>query len=202
MTSCEAKEEKLLAVDEAIGAGAPGRVSVLEVALCAVSTSFLTILPSGPEPAMLFKSTPLSAAIFLAKGLALIRPSPTDGASMAVGAATASSAFVTLSSSATGAESVAAELESLSNKEEISSPASPMIAISPPNGTASPSPGTIFKIVPASNTSTSIVALSVSTSAMISPADTESPSLTFHLAITPSSMVSLSLGISILMAIA
>jgi len=38
------------------------------------STSALTILPPGPEPDKLFNGIPLSAAIFLAKGLAKTRP--------------------------------------------------------------------------------------------------------------------------------
>ena len=40
--------------------------------LSAVSKSFFTILPPGPDPFILFKSTPLDFAIFFARGDALI----------------------------------------------------------------------------------------------------------------------------------
>src|SRR5690606_28918105 len=49
--------------------------------------------------------------------------------------------------------------------------------------------------VPSSTASTSIVALSVSISAMTSPAETRSPSLTCHVAIFPSVMVGERAGI-------
>jgi hypothetical protein len=57
-------------------------------------------------------------------------------------------------------------------------------------GTASvPSATRILPIFPSSIDSTSMVALSVSISAITSPDDTESPSLTCHLASVPSVMV-------------
>ena len=40
--------------------------------LPAVSISFFTILPPGPDPFILLKSTPFDLAIFLARGDALI----------------------------------------------------------------------------------------------------------------------------------
>ena len=58
-----------------------------------------------------------------------------------------------------------------------------------------PSSTRIFPITPSSTASNSIVALSVSISARMSPALTVSPSLTSHLASVPSSMVGLSAGI-------
>src|SRR5690606_37425139 len=58
-----------------------------------------------------------------------------------------------------------------------------------------PSATRIFAIVPSSTASNSIVALSVSISAMMSPDLTTSPSLTSHLASVPSSMVGDSAGI-------
>ena len=64
-----------------------------------------------------------------------------------------------------------------------------------PSGTIS------LPTLPSSTASTSIVALSVSISAMMSPAATESPSRTFHLASVPSSMVGERAGIRIWMVI-
>src|SRR5690606_20374023 len=56
-------------------------------------------------------------------------------------------------------------------------------------------------MVPSSTASTSMVALSVSISAMTSPEETLSPSLTCHLARVPSSMVGDSAGMVMLMGI-
>ena len=70
------------------------------------------------------------------------------------------------------------------------SPFSARIRITSPTGTVAPSSMLIFATVASSNTCTSMVALSVSTSAIASPEDTLSPSLTFHLSSVPSSMVS------------
>ena len=56
-------------------------------------------------------------------------------------------------------------------------------------------------ISPSSTASTSIVALSVSISANISPAETVSPTLTNHLLITPSDIVGDNAGIKTLIAI-
>src|SRR6185437_11398572 len=64
-----------------------------------------------------------------------------------------------------------------------------------------PSGTTILPILPSSTASTSIVALSVSISAMTSPEETLSPSLTCHLASLPSSIVGESAGMVILMLI-
>ena len=60
-----------------------------------------------------------------------------------------------------------------------------------------PSETSIFSMVPSSTASNSIVALSVSISARISPAETVSPSLTNHFANVPSSIVGDSAGIKI-----
>src|SRR3569623_3175351 len=65
-----------------------------------------------------------------------------------------------------------------------------------------PSGTMILPILPSSTASTSIVALSVSISAMTSPEETVAPSLTCHLASFPSSMVGESAGMVILMLIA
>jgi hypothetical protein len=54
----------------------------------------------------------------------------------------------------------------------------------------------ILPIMPSSTASNSIVALSVSISAITSPEETVSPSFTSHFAIVPSSMVGESAGMS------
>nr|MBC6967143.1 hypothetical protein [Roseobacter litoralis] len=60
-----------------------------------------------------------------------------------------------------------------------------------------PSAIRILPMTPSSTASNSIVALSVSISAMMSPEETVSPSFTCHLAKVPSSMVGLRAGIRI-----
>ena len=78
---------------------------------------------------------------------------------------------------------------------------SPIIAIKPSTGTESPSLIPTYNKCPSSYDSSSIVALSVSTSARISPDLISSPTFLSQLEITPSSMVSLILGILIISAI-
>ena len=82
-----------------------------------------------------------------------------------------------------------------------SSPASPTAAIAPPTGTSSPSLQYCLIKIPSSKHSTSMVALSVSTSAIMSPLETGSPSFFSQLTSVPTVMVSLNLGISISVAI-
>ena len=78
---------------------------------------------------------------------------------------------------------------------EISAPLGPIIANKESTGAASPSPIPICKSVPALKDSNSIVALSVSISAKISPSSITSPTFLSHVATVPSSIVSESLGI-------
>jgi hypothetical protein len=83
-----------------------------------------------------------------------------------------------------------------------SSPSPASTAISALTFTPSvPAGTTIFATFPSSTASTSIVALSVSISAMTSPALTSSPSLTSHLARFPSSMVGERAGMVMLIGI-
>jgi len=82
-----------------------------------------------------------------------------------------------------------------------SSPASPTAAMAPPTATSSPTPQYCLIKTPSSKHSTSIVALSVSTSAIMSPLATGSPSFFNHLTSVPTVMVSLSLGMSMSVAI-
>ena len=69
-----------------------------------------------------------------------------------------------------------------------------------PRATWAPFGVKIFRSVPSKNDSSSIVALSVSTSASMSPDFTTSPSFFNHLASVPTVMVSLSFGISMMLA--
>src|SRR5690606_4360470 len=81
---------------------------------------------------------------------------------------------------------------------EALSPSAIMVAIGVFTATSAVPSGTrILPRVPSSTASTSIVALSVSISAITSPADTLSPSFFSHLARLPSSMVGDSAGIRI-----
>ena len=66
--------------------------------------------------------------------------------------------------------------------------------------TCEPAGAKILIKVPAKNDSSSMVALSVSTSASMSPALTVSPSFLSHLTSVPTVMVSLSFGISMMLA--
>lgn len=81
-----------------------------------------------------------------------------------------------------------------------SSPALPITAITPLMGTG-PSFTAICKMTPSTKLSNSMVALSVSTSAMVSPILTLSPSFFNQLTILPSSMVSLMRGMRMISAI-
>src|SRR3546814_9463372 len=90
----------------------------------------------------------------------------------------------------------------LSVMAEASSPSSSSTAMTWLTGTPSvPSATRIFPILPSSTASTSMVALSVSISAMTSPELISSPSFTSHLASVPSVMVGDSAGIRMLIGI-
>ena len=150
---------------------------------------------------------PFSAAIFLASGEALMRLpvvlAATTGSGTTTSGAGSGAAGAGVGASATGAGSgsgvaVAAVLVSAAGA---SSPASPTAAMAPPTATSSPTPQYCLIKTPSSKHSTSIVALSVSTSAIMSPLATGSPSFFNHLTSVPTVMVSLSLGMSMSVAI-
>ena len=120
-----------------------------------------------------------------ASGLAITRSSLVTG--FATGAATTIAGAGATAATGAGAAAGAGVAAS-------SSPA--MVAITVPTLTPSlPSAMSIDTITPSSTASNSIVALSVSISARISPDDTVSPALTSHLASVPSSIVGESAGI-------
>ncbi len=82
------------------------------------------------------------------------------------------------------------------SKPETSSPGSPITARGLPISTSSPSAARSLSKTPSSKFSNSMVALSVSISAKISPLTTLSPTDLYHFTTVPTDMVSLSLGIS------
>ena len=102
---------------------------------------------------------------------------------------------------AEGASSDFAGASDASSAALSSSPSSKSTAMGVFTFTSSvPSAIRILPITPSSTASNSIVALSVSISAMMSPEATVSPSLTSHLASVPSSMVGERAGMRILIA--
>ena len=126
-----------------------------------LATSAFTIRPPGPDPVSARRSTCDSRAIRRASGDAFTRPAPLSVSGDLPAAAGAGAAR----RGRAGA-----------GGPDRGSDASPIVAITPPSGTVSPSPATI-RSVPSASASNVTVALSVSTSAIGSPFDTTSPSL-------------------------
>ena len=125
-------------------------------------------------------------------------PLSEDGAGGAFGAEAGVSALA----SSLGVSAGAGAAAGVSPMSSALSPSSRRTAITSFTFTPSePSATTILPTVPSSTASTSIVALSVSISAITSPEETVSPSLISHLASVPSSMVGDSAGIVMLMGI-
>ncbi|MNE27715.1 hypothetical protein D3C80_1211340 [compost metagenome] len=121
------------------------------------------------------------------------------GSDVAAAGAAVSSFFA---SAATGAVSAGAAAAGFpANKAEISSPSLPMIAKRLSTGAVSPSGIPICNRVPSLKDSNSIVALSVSISARISPSLILSPTFFSQVATVPSVIVSLKRGMVIIVAI-
>ncbi len=171
----------------------------------ALSTSAFTMRPLGPEPVTPERSMPFCSAMRFANGDAMMRSPELAGAeaagaragsALSRGAALAGSAGASaFSSSFAGAASAAAPPPAGATLPA-SSPSSAKVAITVPTATPSvPSSTWMCAITPSSTASNSIVALSVSISAMMSPAETLSPTFTSHLARVPSSIVGESAGI-------
>ena len=182
----------------------------------APSTSALTIRPRGPEPCSAARSTPELCAMRLASGEAKMRCSvcgeqhrcplfhpPLEGegrcrrgfGGSGCGWEISRGGFCRLPP-ARAASRMACMVEGISFGGAASSPSVSSTAMGALTFTPSAPSGTrIFPIRPSSMASNSIVALSVSISAKMSPAFTASPSLTCHLASLPSSMVGDSAGI-------
>ena len=188
----------------------------------AASTSRLTTRPCGPEPEMAAMSSPASLAMRRASGEEKVRPTDDGlisppvgemagrpeggvceegGVPPSVGFADISPTGGEIGASAAGAATGAASPPPLA-ASAASSPSAARMAISALTFTPSvPAGTTILATVPSSTASTSMVALSVSISAMTSPGEIASPSLTSHLARLPSSMVGDRAGIVMLMGI-
>ena len=147
--------------------------------------------PCGPEPLICESETPSSLAILFASGLAftwdekLVDDWFCWGCNAIGAAATFSSTFC----GAAGAV-LADDLETNPSKTFLSSPSSRMSAMQEFTATFSvPSATKIFPKIPSSTASTSMVALSVSISAITSPALILSPSFLTHFARFPSFIV-------------
>ena len=164
--------------------------------------SALTIRPRGPLPSSAARSRPAWLAIRLASGLAKMRPESAPLPARAAGLAgacscaaaggSAAGSFADGSSFVAGAEASAfAGASALKpSSAELSSPSSRIRPITVLTGTPSaPSATTILPSVPSSIASTSMVALSVSISAITSPAEMWSPSFLSQRARLPSVMV-------------
>src|SRR5271170_5993994 len=149
--------------------------------------------PPGPEPVSVASATPFSSATFFASGEALTRSPPGAGAVLegaAAGAfAAAGVAGATGAAGAAGADS------------SIFSSFVPMMPMRVWTGTLAPSEIKILRRMPESKASRSMVALSVSTSARMSPDLTASPSFLIHLTRVPSVMEGLSRGMRMSLAI-
>ncbi|MBA7716421.1 hypothetical protein ES703_125494 [subsurface metagenome] len=178
----------------------------------APSTSRAMTRPCGPVPVIRPRSMPASFARRRAKGEEKMRPAPLAcaagadagaaaggeafAAGAAAGAAAAAGAGAAGAGAAAGFGAAAPPLPALA-AAFTSSPSPARIAMISLTGTSAVPSGTrIFAIVPSSTASTSIVALSVSISAMTSPDLIVSPSFFSHLARLPFSIVGDSAGIS------
>ncbi len=177
------------------GPGAAGAAAAGAAPPCSArSTSTLMMRPWGPLPVSAARSRPAWAAIRLASGLAMIRSLSTPFAALAgfsagAGAGAAVAGASTVAGGAAGGGGAAAPALKPSRAEE-SSPSSSSRPITALTGTFSaPSATTILPKVPSSTASTSMVALSVSISAITSPAEIFSPSFLSQRARLPSVMV-------------
>ena len=168
----------------------------------APSTSFLTMRPFGPLPVTVARSIPFCVASFLARGEALMAGASLCGWGLAGASAADSASAVPLGVSSRIAASGSAGAAGVGREPTSKvSPASPTAAIGAPTGTWPPTGTICLSNTPSSKTSNSMVALSVSISAMMSPDSMESPSFFSQLATVPTVMVSLSLGMSIVVGI-
>ena len=176
-------ESGMSSADRATGAAAAAGCATdgAPAPATAASTSALTMRPPGPDPITLARSIPCSAAIFLATGDALMRPPLAgDAVTAATGAGAAATTAAGTGVSAAGAKSADEPVSG------ITSSASAMMAMTCPTGTVTPSAMSTLRRTPEPNASISTTALSVSTSARMSPRLTLSPSLFNQRAIAPS----------------
>src|SRR5688500_13419342 len=194
------------------GALAPAGAAFAVPPAAAFSISDFTTRPCGPEPTTRDRSSPCCCARRLASGLAKIRlpeaatgagaGAAGDGAAADFGAsALAAPSPLEAGTGASAAFGAGAALEALMSPGL--SPSSSSTAITSLTFTpCAPSGTRILPILPSSTASTSMVALSVSISAITSPAFTASPSFFSQRARLPSVMVGERAGIRILIGMA
>src|SRR5207237_5966758 len=157
----------------------------------------------GPEPAMPDSSTPLSFAMRRASGEERTDPpgAAADAAGEAeawrFGAGGAAAAGFSVGCSVAGwagaagfaagaaTDAVGALPPADATRASMFSSAAAMTPTSEPTGFDSPSPTRILRRIPSPRATSSMIALSVSTSASDSPDFTASPSFLFHLAMRP-----------------
>ena len=176
----------------ASGRGGSGTAVILRSA--ASTTSRFTIRPPGPEPAIASSRRPFSSASRRARGEALIRSPGTGG-----GSSTTVAGTVCPSPSGTGGPPPSGgggvsggsvdPSPSAGIRSAISSSAPAITPITVPTAAVPPAPTRIVRRRPSPRATSSIVALSVSISARISPDETSSPSDLSHRTTWPSSIV-------------
>ena len=153
--------------------------------------------PPGPEPWRRERSMPRSMATLRASGEAFTRAPFAEGRGAGRGVEGAPEEMaLAAGAGAAGADAGWAAAEAAGFLADSVEPPS-RVAMGSPTFTTPPSGMRISVSVPSSKASISIVALSVSTSAMTSPMEILSPVFLCHLTSVPSSMVSLNLGMVI-----
>src|SRR3954463_12488582 len=182
----------------------------------ACSTSRATTRPCGPVPVTIATSTPASLASRRASGEENTRPARPllcAAGAAACGAGAAAGTGAALGAAGAGADAAAGASAAFGGgggalglaapAAFTSSPSPASTAITSLTGTSCVPSGTrILAIVPSSMASTSMVALSVSISAMMSPDLTLSPSFFNHLVRLPFSIVGDSAGMRMLIGMA
>ena len=152
--------------------------------------------PPGPVPETPARSTARSNAIFFARGEALKRGPPAFAAGRGFGVRGVGDVGAGFGVGAGAGAGFAAETEAALAATGLAGEESPLRTASRSPTLTTPPSGTIISVsVPSSNASISIVALSVSTSARMSPISILSPAFFSHLTSVPSFMVSLNFGI-------
>ena len=189
------------------GAGAAARgvaVTTAGARPAACSTSAATRRPWGPLPVRPSRATPSWCASLRARGLAITRPFAAEGAGTGAAAAATGAAGAGIGAGAaagagagvgaTAGAAVGPPLASSSCSSASVSTTRPMVS---PTGAVAPAGSSTAPRKPASNDSTSMSALSDSTTSTDSPRSTRSPGFLSHSTIFPSVIVELRAGMKI-----
>ena len=153
-------------------------------------TSSRPIIPPGPVPATIVRSTPSSCASRRAAGDAFTRPPALVGARITlevvpvIEALGAACCFVSISAR-WRLISASSRSSSATCSSDNSSPGRAITAMASPTGALSPSSISIDLIMPVTGASTSLVAFSLSISTIGSPCWTGSPAFLSHSTISP-----------------